>query len=68
MALPNPEERRIFMDAPDPTCSKCINSDKKEDEEPCVQCKWLTGIMGDPDFYMNKEDKNGKRSNNNSNA
>lgn len=58
MTMPNPEERRIFMDAPWPTCKKCKHSEVKENEEPCASCKWLTGIMGDPDFYEKKEIKN----------
>ena len=60
MSQPNPEERRIFMDPPRPTCVKCINSEKKEDEEPCVKCKWLTGYMGDSDMFVDKEKKNGR--------
>ena len=44
MTIPNPEERRIFMDPPKTTCQKCINSNKKETEEPCASCKWLTNI------------------------
>ena len=53
---PNPEERRIFMDRPKTTCQKCVNAKKKGTEEPCVNCKWLTGFMGDSDFYKeNKE-------------
>lgn len=55
MAEPNPEERRIFMDPPKTTCQKCIYFDKKETEEPCVNCKWLTSIMGDTDFYEEKK-------------
>ncbi len=55
MTMPNPEERRIFMDAPNPTCQKCIYSDKKEAEVPCVNCKWLTNIMGDTDYYEEKK-------------
>lgn len=60
MTAPNPEERRIFMDPPWPTCQKCVHSKKKETEEPCVACKWITGNMGDSDFYKKKENKDGE--------
>ena len=55
---PNPEERRIFMDWPKTACQKCVNAKKKGTEEPCVNCKWLTGFMGDSDFYKEKKDEN----------
>lgn len=55
MATPNPEERRIFNDISNPTCKVCKNSGKKEEEEPCVSCKWLTGNMGDNDMYEKGE-------------
>lgn len=60
MTAPNPEERRIFMDPPNPTCQKCIHSNKTETEEPCASCKWLTSFMGDTDFYE-EDKKNGNK-------
>ena len=47
MTMPNPEERRIFMDAPNPTCKKCIYSDKKEAETPCKDHKTQTDPAGE---------------------
>ena len=55
MAIPNPEERPIFMDKGKIICDRCINKEKHGNEEPCCSCKWLTGFMGDANFF--KEEK-----------
>ena len=55
MAIPNPEERPIFMDQGKIICDRCVNREKHGNEEPCCSCKWLTGFMGDANFF--KEEK-----------
>ena len=58
MAIPNPEERPIFMDKGKVICDRCVNKEKHGNEEPCSSCKWLTGFMGDANFFK-EEKKNG---------
>jgi len=55
MSITNPEIRPIFMDEGKVICDKCVSKDKHGTEEPCVSCKWLTGIMDDPDNYEKKK-------------
>lgn len=55
MALPNPEERPIFMDEGKVICNRCVNKGKSDTEEPCCECKWLTSNMRNPNHF--KEDK-----------
>lgn len=57
MAIPNPSERRIFMDKGKVCCDRCVNKEKHGNEEPCCSCKWLTGSMSDIDFYKKVEEK-----------
>lgn len=57
MTMPNPEERPIFMDRGKVICDRCTSKDKHCYEEPCISCKWLTGIMSDPDYFKKMEDK-----------
>ena len=53
----NPENRPIFMDPGKIICDSCEHKDKKEDEKPCDECKWVTSNMND----MNNFKKEKKR-------
>ncbi len=56
--LMNPENRPIFMDPGKIICDSCEFKDKKEDEEPCVICMWVTtNVEGDVSRYKKQGGK-----------